>query len=207
MSLLELTNSGYFDCKTQMLKSRNMILYGKLDDRDYHDLLESALFLNSISEVEPINLFVCSEGGEVDAGMAMYDLIQWLPAPVYTIGMGNCASMAAILLMCGQKRFIFPHCWVMLHQCSGVVWGDTDTTISRANQMGRQEKQMIEIQAFHTDQSVEQITKDTVKEKWFNAEEALTYGIVDEIFHVRQETVLNVSKKIEVGMKVVQPTK
>ena len=165
MSLLNLTNSGYFDCKTQMHKSRNLLIYGKLCDEDYRDILESALFLNSVSEVEPINLFICSEGGEVDSGMAIYDLLQWLPAPIYTIGMGNCASIAAILLMSGQKRFILPHCWVMLHQCSGYVWGDTDTTISRANQMQRQEKQMLAVQAYHTGQSVDEIAKDTVKEK------------------------------------------
>jgi len=180
-----------FDIDTNMLRKRNLLLYGELDDSDYKDLLESMLLLNGISQVEPINLFVCSHGGEVDAGMAMYDLIQWIPAPVHTIGMGNCASMAAILLMSGQKRFIFPHCWVMLHQTSGMVWGDKDTTVSRVSMMERQEKQILALQSFHTGKSAEQIAKDTIKEKWFDAEEALAYGIVDEIIKpVRQASSL-----------------
>lgn len=174
-------NERIFDIDTNMLKRRNLLLYGELCDSDYKDLLESMMLLNGISQIEPINLFICSQGGEVDAGMAIYDLIQWIPAPVYTIGMGNCASMAAILLMSGQRRFIFPHCWVMLHQTSGVVWGDKDTTMSRASMMERQEKQILAIQSFHTGKSAEQIAKDTIKEKWFDAEETLAYGIVDEI--------------------------
>jgi len=182
MGLLSLDyQERFYDPKIQMVKKRNLLLYGELCDEDYKDVLESALLLNSLSEVEPINLFICSEGGKVDAGMAIYDLIQWIPAPVYSIGMGNCASMAAILLMSGQRRFIFPHCWVMLHQTSGFVWGDKDTTVSRASMMEKQEKQILEIQAYHTGQTAEQIAKDTIKEKWFNAEEALAYGIVDEI--------------------------
>ena len=151
MSLLSFSDGDkFFDIKNNMLKNRNLLLYGELGDGDYKDLLESMLKLNGISEIEPINLFICGQGGEVDAGMAIYDLIQWIPAPVYTIGMGNCASMAAILLMSGQRRFIFPHCWVMLHQTSGWVWGDKDTTMSRASMMERQEKQILTVQALHT---------------------------------------------------------
>jgi len=204
MSLLSFDDTDkFFDIKTNMMKRRNLLLYGDLDDSDYKYLLEAMLMLNGISEVEPINLFLCSHGGQVDAGMAIYDLIQWLPAPVYTVGMGNCASMAAILLMSGQKRFIFPHCWVMLHQTSGWVWGDKDTTVSRASMMERQEKQMLELQAYHTGKTTEQIAKDTIKEKWFDAEEALAYGIVDEIVKVERRTVSIVAKESTTKLKVV----
>ncbi|MCU0645703.1 MAG: ATP-dependent Clp protease proteolytic subunit [bacterium] len=204
MSLLSFDDGDkFFDIKTNMLKKRNLLLYGDLDDSDYKDLLEAMLMLNGISEVEPINLFLCSHGGEVDAGMAIYDLIQWLPAPVYTIGMGNCASMAAILLMSGQKRFIFPHCWVMLHQTSGWVWGDKDTTVSRATRMERQEKQMLELQARHTGKTAEEIAKDTIKEKWFDAEEALAYGIVDEIIRLQRQVAPVVAKEGATRLKVV----
>lgn len=204
MSLLSFDNGNdFFDIKNSMLKKRNLLLYGELNDGDYKDILESVLLLNSISDIEAINLFICSPGGEVDAGMAIYDLIQWIPAPIYTIGMGNCASMAAILLMSGKKRFIFPHCWVMLHQTSGVVWGDKDTTISRATMMERQEKQILKIQAFHTGQSAEQIAKDTIKEKWFDAEEALAYGIVDEIIKTEHRTASLVERTMAGKMKVL----
>lgn len=203
MSLLELDHDRFFDIKSNMLKKRNLVLYGELDDTTYKELLESVLLLNSISDVEPINLFICSRGGEVDAGMAIYDLIQWVPAPVYTVGMGNCASMAAILLMSGKKRYIFPHCWVMLHQTRGVVWGDTDTTLSRATMMERQERQFLEIQALHTGKSLEQIAKDTIKEKWFDAEEALAYGIVDEIIPVGSQPTAVVEPMIAKQMKVI----
>lgn len=208
MSLLSFDDTDkFFDIKTNMLKRRNLLLYGDLDDSDYKDILEAMLMLNGISEVEPINLFLCSHGGEVDAGMAIYDLIQWLPAPVYTIGMGNCASMAAILLMSGQKRFIFPHCWVMLHQTSGWVWGDKDTTVSRASMMERQEMQMLELQAFHTGKTPEQIAKDTIKEKWFDAEEALAYGIVDEIVRAERRAASVLSQDGATRLKVVPAIK
>jgi ATP-dependent Clp protease protease subunit len=207
MSLLSFDNyDKFFDVEINMLKKRNLLLYGELDDSDYKDILESVLLLNGISEVEPINLFICSHGGEVDAGMAIYDLIQWIPAPVYTIGMGNCASMAAILLMSGQKRFIFPHCWVMLHQTSGWVWGDKDTTLSRASMMERQERQILEVQAFHTGRSAEQIAKDTIKEKWFDAEEALAYGIVDEIIKPERRTTSVLRQEITTKMRVIPAT-
>lgn len=208
MSLLSFdADNRFFDIKTNMLKKRNLLLYGEVDDSDYKDLLEAVLMLNGISEIEPINLFLCSHGGAVDAGMAIYDLIQWTPAPVYTIGMGNCASMAAILLMSGQKRFIFPHCWVMLHQTSGWVWGDKDTTVSRASMMERQEKQMLELQAFHTGKAPEQIAKDTIKEKWFDAEEALAYGIVDEIIRQQRQVDSVVAKESASRLKVVPAMK
>lgn len=204
MSLLSFDDAdGFFNIKTNMLKKRNLLLYGELDDSDYKNVLETMLMLNGISEVEPVNLFICSQGGQVDAGMAIYDLIQWLPAPVYTVGMGNCASMAAILLMSGQRRFIFPHCWVMLHQTSGWVWGDKDTTVSRASMMERQEKQMLELQAFHTGKTPEQIAKDTIKEKWFDAEEALAYGIVDEIIKLERQVASIVAKESATRLKVV----
>jgi ATP-dependent Clp protease protease subunit len=204
MSLLSFDDCDkFFDIKTNMLKKRNLLLYGELSDSDYKDILESVLLLNGISEVEPINLFVCSNGGEVDAGMAIYDLIQWIPAPIYTIGMGNCASMAAILLMSGQRRFIFPHCWVMLHQTSGWVWGDKDTTLSRATMMERQERQILELQAFHTGKSAEQIAKDTIKEKWFDAEEALAYGIVDEIIKLERRATSLLKQDVTTKMRVI----
>ena len=191
----------------QMLKHRNLLLYDELCDEDYKFILEATLFLNGISETEPINLFICSKGGEVDAGLAIYDLIQWIPAPVHTIGMGVCASMAAILLMSGKKRYIFPHCWVMLHQSSGFVWGDTDTTISRASMMERQEKQMLEIQSLHTGKSVAQIAQDTVKERWFDATEAMAYGIIDDIITVKHRASMRLHKEIVKTMMVAPSTK
>jgi|GEM_PF-5876932 len=204
MSLLSFNDEDkFFDVKNNMLKRRNLLLYGELNDSDYRDLLEDMLMLNGISAIEPINLFLCSHGGRVDAGMAIYDLIQWIPAPVYTIGMGNCASMAAILLMSGQKRFIFPHCWVMLHQTSGWIWGDKDTTVSRATMMDRQEQQMLNLQAFHTGKTAEDIAKDTIKEKWFDAEEALAYGIVDEIIRLERRAASVLSQDGATRLKVV----
>jgi ATP-dependent Clp protease protease subunit len=204
MSLISFENCDkFFDVEINMLKKRNLLLYGELSDSDYKDTLESVLLLNGISEVEPINLFICSHGGEVDAGMAIYDLIQWIPAPVYTIGMGNCASMAAILLMSGQKRFIFPHCWVMLHQTSGWFWGDKDTTLSRASMMERQERQILQVQAFHTGRSAEQIAKDTIKEKWFDAEEALAYGIIDEIIRPERRVTSVLKQEVMTKMRVI----
>ena len=204
MSLLSFDDCDkFFDVEINMLKKRNLLLYGELSDSDYKDTLESVLLLNGISEVEPINLFICSHGGEVDAGMAIYDLIQWIPAPVYTIGMGNCASMAAILLMSGQKRFIFPHCWVMLHQTSGWFWGDKDTTLSRASMMERQERQILQVQAFHTGRSAEQIAKDTIKEKWFDAEEALAYGIIDEIIKPERRATSVLKQEVMTKMRVI----
>jgi ATP-dependent Clp protease protease subunit len=167
--------------KYLLKRNRSIVLYGELCESDYEDILEKMIYLNALSSKDPVYLYICSEGGETSAGLAVYDLMQWLPAPVYTIGMGICASMAAILLMAGKRRFIFPHSWVMLHQSQGLVYGDTDTTVSRANMMERQEKQFLHIQAYHTQKTVEQIERDTIKEKWFSAQDALEYRIVDEV--------------------------
>lgn len=208
MQISNLEKRYFYDTHTKFTENRNLILYDEIYSEDARDLLKSMLFLNSLSEVQPIYLYICSYGGEVDSGIAIYDMIQWIPAPVYTIGMGNCASMAAILLMAGQKRYIFPHCWVMLHQSSARIWGDTDTTVARAAMMERQEKQMLKIQARHTGQTVDQIAKDTIKEKWFNAKQALKYGIVDEIvkpydrkngkFYGNEKNLVKVDKSINV---------
>jgi ATP-dependent Clp protease, protease subunit len=204
MQISNLDKKHFYDMHTRFIENRNLVLYDEIYSEDAQFLLKSILFLNSISESKPINLYICSNGGEVDSGIAIYDMIQWIPAPVYTIGMGNCASMAAILLMSGRKRFIFPHCWVMLHQSSAGIWGDTDTTVARAAMMERQEKQMLKIQSRHTGQTTGRIAKDTVKEKWFNAKEAVKYGIVDEIikpyerrngkFHGNEKRLVDIKK-------------
>ena len=204
MGLIKFKKEKDVDVKEEIMKKRNILLYGKLDDDELEDVLEAVLYMNNESQNEPINLFISSNGGDVDSGMALYDLMQWLPTPFHTIGMGVCASMAAILLMGGQKRYIFPHCWVMLHQSSGYFWGDTDTTITRANQMEQQEQQLLKVQALHTGQTVDKITNDTIKEKWFNAQDAVRYGIVDGIIDPQIETSL-LFKGMEQPLEVAAP--
>jgi len=95
MGLIKFKKSEDIDLKEEMKKKRNILLFGKLQDDEIEDVLEAVLYMNNESQNEPINLFISSNGGDVDSGMALYDLMQWLPTPFHTIGMGVCASMAA----------------------------------------------------------------------------------------------------------------
>ncbi len=132
---------------------------------------------------QPINLYIKSPGGAVDDTLAIYDTMKLLSSPVETYCIGYAYSGAAVLLAAGAegKRYILPHGTVMIHQPHGGVTGQTEDIRIQAEQIIKAKKQLNEILAKHTGLSVEQIHKDGERDKFFNAQEAVDYGLVDEI--------------------------
>jgi ATP-dependent Clp protease protease subunit len=129
-------------------------------------------------------LYINSPGGSVTAGMAIFDTMQWVPNDVATVAMGMAASMGQFLLSAGTpgKRYATPHARVMMHQPSGGIGGTASDIKIQAEQMLHIKKQMAELIAEHTGQPLDQIERDSDRDRWFTAEEAKVYGFVDQVF-------------------------
>ncbi len=132
---------------------------------------------------QPINLYIKSPGGAVDDTLAIYDTMKLLSSPVETYCIGYAYSGAAVLLAAGTegKRYILPHATVMIHQPYGGVTGQTEDIRIQAEQIIKAKRQLNEILSSHTGQSVDQLHDDSERDKYFNAQEAVDYGLVDEI--------------------------
>jgi ATP-dependent Clp protease protease subunit len=130
-----------------------------------------------------IFLYINSPGGSISAGMAIYDTMEFISNDVATVGIGLAASMGQFLLCAGQKgkRYATPHARIMMHQPSGGLGGTASDIAIQAEQMLYTKKTMQEQIAFHTGQTVEQIEKDSDRDRWFTADEALDYGFVDHV--------------------------
>nr|WP_284291036.1 ATP-dependent Clp protease proteolytic subunit [Angustibacter aerolatus] len=128
-------------------------------------------------------LYINSPGGSVSAGMAIFDTMQFVKPDVATVAMGLAASMGQFLLSAGTpgKRYALPHARIMMHQPSGGIGGTASDIRIQAEQMLYIKQQMAELIAQHTHQSVEQITKDSDRDRWFGADEAREYGFVDHV--------------------------
>ena len=135
-------------------------------------------------------LYINSPGGSVSAGMAIYDTMKWIPNDVATVAMGLAASMGQFLLSAGTrgKRYATPHARVMMHQPSGGIGGTASDIKIQAEQMLYTKNKMAELIAEHTGQTVEQITTDSDRDRWFSAEEAKEYGFVDHVFERAAQT-------------------
>src|SRR5919107_6301193 len=130
-----------------------------------------------------IYLYINSPGGSVSAGMAIYDTMQYIENDVATVAMGLAASMGQFLLCAGAagKRYATPHARIMMHQPSGGLGGTASDIKIQAEQMLYTKKKMAELIAHHTGQTVEQIDRDSDRDRWFTAEEAQDYGMVDKV--------------------------
>lgn len=176
---------------------------GGLDDQVYNRLLrERIIFLGSVVEDSMANaicaqilllaaedpdkdifLYINSPGGSVTAGMAIYDTMQYVNNDVATVGMGLAASMGQFLLCAGAagKRYATPHARIMMHQPSSGIGGTATDIRIQAEQIGFTKKKMAELIAFHTGQTLETITADSDRDRWFTADEAKVYGFVDHV--------------------------
>ena len=161
-----------------------------LNDSVYERLLrERIIFLGTqllLSAEDPkrdIHLYINSPGGSVTAGMAIYDTMQFIDCDVATYGMGLAASMGQFLLTAGTKgkRYALPHARIMMHQPSAGVGGTASDIAIQADLFRRTKTELNQLQAQHTGQSVEQIEKDSDRDRWFTAQEALEYGFVDHV--------------------------
>ncbi|WRS29356.1 ATP-dependent Clp protease proteolytic subunit [Actinomycetaceae bacterium MB13-C1-2] len=167
----------------QLMKERIIWLGGEVRDDSANAVCAQLLLLAAESPDEDIYLYINSPGGSVTAGMAIYDTMQYVKPDVATVGMGLAASMGQFLLTAGTpgKRFITPHTRVLMHQPLGGAGGSATDIRINADLILQMKKELAEIIAENTGKSVEQIERDSDRDKWFNAQEALDYGFVDHI--------------------------
>jgi ATP-dependent Clp protease protease subunit len=172
-----------------LLKERIVMLGSEVTDDTANQLIAKMLYLEGQDPAKDIWLYINSPGGSVTAGMAIYDTMQFIQPDVGTICMGLGASMGQFLLCAGAKgkRFALPHARVMMHQPLGGIQGQASDIAIQAEQMKYTKRLMAERIAFHTGQSVEQVETDSERDRWFTAEQAKDYGIIDSVIVRRGE--------------------
>ncbi len=168
----------------RLLKERIIFLGSEVRDENANAICAQLLLLAAEDSEKDIQLYINSPGGSVTAGMAIFDTMQWVPNDVATVAMGLAASMGQFLLSAGAsgKRYATPHSRVMMHQPSGGIGGTASDIKIQAEQMLHIKKQMAELIGQHTGQSVEQIEKDSDRDRWFTAQQAKEYGFVDHVY-------------------------
>ncbi|MEI2827017.1 MAG: ATP-dependent Clp protease proteolytic subunit [Dermatophilaceae bacterium] len=167
----------------RLLKERIIFLGSEVRDENANAICAQMLLLAAEDSEKDIWLYINSPGGSVTAGMAIFDTMQWVPNDVATVAMGMAASMGQFLLSAGTpgKRYATPHARVMMHQPSGGIGGTASDIKIQAEQMLHIKKQMAELIAEHTGQPLEQIERDSDRDRWFTATEAKEYGFVDHV--------------------------
>jgi ATP-dependent Clp protease protease subunit len=176
---------GMTDSVYQSLLSNRIIFLGsEVRDENANAICAQMLLLNAEDPVKDIYLYINSPGGSISAGMAIYDTMQWISNDVATVAMGMAASMGQFLLSAGArgKRYALPHAKIMMHQPSGGLGGTASDIKILAEQILATKREMAALIAEHTGQTVEQIEKDSDRDRWFTAEEALEYGFIDHVY-------------------------
>ena len=180
---------GRFDVFSRLLKDRIIVLGTDVNDEVANYISAQMLFLESQDSEKPIWLYINSPGGSVTSGMAIYDTMQFVGPEVGTICMGLGASMGQFLLCAGApgKRYALPHARIMMHHPLGGVRGQVSDIAIQAEQMAYTKRMLQERIAEHTGQKVETIEADSDRDRWFTAEEARDYGIIDQVIVRRGE--------------------
>jgi len=178
---------GAADIYNRLLKERIVFLGTDVNDTIANQLAAQILYLDGQDDEKDIWLYINSPGGSISAGMAIYDTMQFVTAEVGTVCMGLAASMGQFLLCAGApgKRFALPHSQIMMHQPSGGFQGQASDIAIQAERMLYIKRLMAERIAFHTGQNVDQIEEDSERDRWFTAEQAKEYGIIDKVIAAR----------------------
>jgi len=177
-----------YDIYSRLLKERIIFLGGPIDDHSANIIIAQILFLQSEDPKKDISIYINSGGGSVYAGMAIYDTIKHVKNDISTICIGIAASMASIILSAGTKgkRYILPHSEVMIHQPLGGVEGQASDIEITAKQIIKLKGQLNEILSKNTGQPLAKIEKDVDRDFFMSAEDAVKYGIVDEILKTKK---------------------
>ena len=167
----------------RLLRHRIIFLGQQVDDDIANRICAELVLLAAEDDKRDISLYINSPGGSVSAGLAIYDVMQYVPNDVATYAMGMAASMGQFLLCAGTrgKRYALPHAQILMHQPSGGIGGTATDIRIQAEQMLYIKRTLAERIAFHTGQTVEQIETDSDRDRWFTADEARDYGFVDEV--------------------------
>ena len=187
-----------YDIYSRLLKDRIIFVTDQIEDHMANLIIAQLLFLESEDPERDIYLYINSPGGVVTSGLAIYDTMQYLKAPVNTVCIGQAASMAAVLLAAGTKgkRYALPNARIMIHQGSGGFRGNTPDVIIQVKELETLVDRLSEILARHTGQSVDKIKSDSDRDRFMSAKEAKTYGLIDEVY-VGKESLISLAKAEE----------
>jgi ATP-dependent Clp protease protease subunit len=172
-----------FDIYSRLLKDRIIFLQGQVNDDSANLIVAQMLFLQFDDPKADIHLYINSPGGSVTAGLSIYDTMQYVTCDVATYCIGQCASMGAVLLAAGakDKRNALPHARVMIHQPLAGTEGTTTEILIHAKEFIRLKRDLNEILVKHTGRNLEEIERDTDRDKFMSAKEAQEYGLVDHV--------------------------
>ncbi len=178
-----------YDIYSRLLKDRIVFIGEAIDDHLANLVIAQLLFLESEDPDKDVNLYINSPGGVITSGLAIYDTMQYIKCPVSTICVGQAASMAAVLLAggAGGKRVALPSARIMLHQPLGGAQGQASDIQIHAREIQRLRERLNGILIHHTGKPEEQIEKDTDRDFFMSADEAVEYGLIDRVFQNRQE--------------------
>ena len=192
-TVIETTGRGEraYDIYSRLLKERIIFLGTPINDEVANNVMAQLIFLEYENPEKDITLYINSPGGYVSAGLAIYDTMQHVRPNIATICIGNCASMAAVLLAAGTKgkRYALPHSRIMLHQPSGAATGQSTDIQITAKEIIRTKDTLTEIVAKHTGKPVDEVREKTDRDFYMSPEEAKAFGVIDEIFVPRKEGI------------------
>lgn len=177
-----------YDIYSRLLKNRIIILSGEIDDTISNCIVAQLLYLDSLNH-DDIYIYINSPGGSITSGMAIFDTMNFVKSDVSTICLGMAASMGAFLLSCGKKgkRYILPHAEVMIHQPLGGAQGQATEIKIAAERILKLRTKLNTILAKNTGKPLEEVEKDTERDHFLDADQALKYGIVDKIIESEKE--------------------
>lgn len=189
--VIEQTGSGErsYDIYSRLLKERIIFLGDQVNDQTAELIVAQLLFLEGEDPEKDIQFYINSPGGSISAGMAIYDTMNFVKCDVSTICVGMAASMGSFLLAGGTKgkRYALPNSEILIHQPLGGTEGQASDIAIQAAHMARIKEKMNRLLAQNTGNSYEQLVKDTDRDNWMTAQEALEYGLIDHIYTTRKE--------------------
>lgn len=189
-SILKETVNGYsrIPIADKMLEERQVLCVGEITAQHVNELILQLLYLESEDSSKPITLYINSPGGEISSGLALYDTMQAISCPVHTVCMGMAASMGALLFASGDQRYILPHGKVMIHDPRTFNVGGTALTLHQiSDNLMNTRKICAEILAQHTGHTIDEIYEKTASDCFFNAKEAIDFGLCDTLLQSMNE--------------------
>ena len=187
--VVEQTNKGErsYDIYSRLLEDRIIMLSGEIDDATANTIVAELIYLEGKDPEKDIYLYINSPGGSVTAGLAIYDTMNYVKCDVSTICIGMAASMGAFLLSSGKKgkRFSLPNSEIMIHQPLGGAQGQASDIKIQADHILKIKEKLNRILSENTGKDIEQVEKDTDRDNYLSAEEALSYGLIDKIYYNR----------------------
>jgi len=180
-----------YDIYSRLLKDRIIFIGSEIDQATANSVIAQLLFLEAKAPDKEIQIYINSLGGSVSDGFAIYDTMQYIRTPITTISVGISASIAAIILTAGTKgkRFALPNSRILLHQPSGGVKGVASDIEIHADEIVKIRERLHKILSEHTNQPLKKIKADTDRDFWMTSQEALAYGLIDEVIKTRKEII------------------